>query len=97
MDITNQPPDAWHAGVGSHTFYAKTKEDLLDRVTGLFKCDPDWIEPLFRASAPVIHIKCETTSHLVVGCTSLNVIRVEGNDDGSWTAVTDHWPQGGTK
>lgn len=40
-----------------------------------------------------IHIKCETTDGQVTGTTSLNVIRVEDNDDGSLTAVTDHWPR----
>lgn len=92
---TQQIPDAYHAGVGSHTFYAKTKEDLLSKIDLMFKSDPDWIEPLYRASVPAIHIKCETSSTETpwVGSKSLDVIRVEGNDDGSWTAVTDYWPQ----
>jgi hypothetical protein len=95
MPQTQQLPNAWHAGVGSHTFYAKTKEDLLSKIDLMFKSDPDWIEPLYRASVPVIHIKCETsiTETPWVGSKSLDVIRVEGNDDGSWTAVTDYWPQ----
>ena len=38
---------------------------------------------------PVIHINCETKAEDITGLTSLNVIRVEKNDDGSFTAVTD--------
>lgn len=43
--------------------------------------------------APTLHIKCEVTDGEVVGVTSLDVIRVETNDDGSFTAVTNHWPR----
>lgn len=46
-------------------------------------------------AAPVIprlNIRCETTDGHVTGSTYLNVIRVEAEDDGSFTAVTDHWP-----
>ena len=28
----------------------------------------------------------------MIGSTTLKVIRVEAEDDGSFTAVTDHWP-----
>ena len=45
-----------------------------------------------EAQEPVLHIKCETTDGVVTGTTGLNVIRVEANEDGSFTAVTDHWP-----
>jgi len=41
---------------------------------------------------PVVHITCECKADGVIGSTSLNVIRVERQDDGSLTAVTDHWP-----
>ena len=49
---------------------------------------------------PKINIRCETRSQSgletplreLVGTTSLNVVRVEQEDDGSFTAVTDHWP-----
>lgn len=46
-------------------------------------------------AAPVIprlNIRCETTNGHVTGSTYLNVVRVEAEDDGSFTAVTDHWP-----
>ena len=42
---------------------------------------------------PVLHIECETKHDGITGSTSLNVVRVEANDDGSFTAVTDYWPQ----
>jgi hypothetical protein len=41
---------------------------------------------------PTLHIQCETKTPGLMGTTSLDVIRVEQNDDGSFTAVTDHWP-----
>jgi hypothetical protein len=41
---------------------------------------------------PEINIRCETTSDGIQGMTTLNVVRVEAEDDGSFTAVTDHWP-----
>lgn len=46
-----------------------------------------------RQSAPKINILCETKSSGITGSTYLNVVRVDPEDDGSWTAVTDHWPQ----
>lgn len=43
---------------------------------------------------PRINIRCETREDGGwVGTTILNVVRVEPEDDGSFTAVTDHWPQ----
>lgn len=45
-----------------------------------------------RAEPPAIHIECETVAEGVKGTTGLNAVRVEANDDGSWTVVTDHWP-----
>lgn len=41
---------------------------------------------------PRVNIRCETRDGVVTGITSLNVVRVEAEDDGSWTAVTDYWP-----
>lgn len=41
--------------------------------------------------APEVRIRCETESGGLKGSTYLNVIRVEVEDDGSLTAVTDHW------
>lgn len=41
---------------------------------------------------PNIHIECEVRSDGIIGSTWLNVIRVEKNDDDSFTAVTDFWP-----
>ncbi len=43
-------------------------------------------------NTPGINIKCETNDGMGMGTTNLNVIRVEKEDDGSFTAVTDHWP-----
>lgn len=42
---------------------------------------------------PKINIRCEIKSEYgVSGTTRLNVVRVEMEDDGSFTAVTDYWP-----
>lgn len=41
---------------------------------------------------PKVNIRCQTTSDGITGTTYLNVIAVEQEDDGSITAVTDHWP-----
>ncbi len=41
---------------------------------------------------PKINIACEVISNGAVGSTYLNVVRVEQEDDGSFTAITDHWP-----
>ncbi len=46
-----------------------------------------------RSVLPKINIVCETRDGGVIGSTCLNVIRVEQEDDGSLTAVTDFWPQ----
>lgn len=48
--------------------------------------------PITEQAVPDIYINCETSDGVVTGCTSLNVVRVDLNDDGSFTAVTDHWP-----
>lgn len=42
---------------------------------------------------PLINIKLETRTGDAIGSTSLPVIRVEHEDDGSFTAVSDYWPQ----
>ena len=44
------------------------------------------------AETPKLNIRCETTDGMLTGTTYLNVVRVEPEDDGSFTAVTDHWP-----
>lgn len=41
---------------------------------------------------PNINIKCETKDNDCIGTTFLNVVRIEREDDGSLTVVTDHWP-----
>ena len=41
---------------------------------------------------PKLNIRCECSDGTVHGSTYLNVIRVDEEDDGSFTAVTDHWP-----
>jgi hypothetical protein len=43
---------------------------------------------------PRVNIRCECSDGIVHGSTSLNVVRVEQEDDGTFTAVTDHWPNG---
>lgn len=43
-------------------------------------------------AAPKLNILCETRSNGIIGSTSLNVVRVNTEDDGSFTAVTDYWP-----
>lgn len=45
------------------------------------------------APLPRINVKCETTDNGITGAAFLKVIRVEQEDDGSLTAVIDHWPQ----
>lgn len=42
---------------------------------------------------PKLNIRCETRSGPVHGSTSLKVVRVEEENDGSLTAVTDYWPR----
>jgi hypothetical protein len=41
---------------------------------------------------PRVNIICETKADGIIGTTTLNVIRVEIEDDGSFTAITDYWP-----
>ena len=41
---------------------------------------------------PHINIRCETAGAGVKGTTTLDVVRVDAEDDGSFTAVTNHWP-----
>lgn len=41
-------------------------------------------------SVPKLNIRCETEDQ--IGATYLDVVRVEAEDDGSFTAVTNHWP-----
>lgn len=60
------------------------------------------LEPSKAETLPTINIRCETTDTTkqaacnfpgpAKGVTYLNVIRVEQEDNGSFTAVTDHWP-----
>ena len=51
-------------------------------------------EPQAASSAalPRLNIRCDCSDGTVHGSTNLNVVRVEQEDDGSFTAVTDHWP-----
>lgn len=41
---------------------------------------------------PKINIRCEIRVSGIIVTTTLNVIRIEKEDDGSYTAVTDYWP-----
>ena len=45
------------------------------------------------APLPRINVKCETVDNGITGTAFLKVVRVEQEDDGSLTAVIDHWPQ----
>ena len=42
---------------------------------------------------PVIRIRCETTDNGITGTTYLPVLRVEQEDDGSFTVVTSYFPK----
>lgn len=44
------------------------------------------------AMMPSLNIRCETARDGLIGSTRLHVVRVEPEDDGSFTAVTDYWP-----
>ncbi len=61
--------------------------NLTDEVVGGTPTVPD-TPPL-----PKINIRCETKSSGIIGTTYLDVVRVEQEDDGSYTAVTDFWPR----
>lgn len=45
------------------------------------------------SAVPVLNIKCEAITKGIIGATNLKVIRVDAEDDGSFTAVTDYWPK----
>lgn len=70
-------------GDGRDERYAPGKEacDLLARIKVAL------VEPIVGS------IKCETDwGNGVKAATTLNVVRVEREDDGTFTIVTDHWP-----
>lgn len=46
----------------------------------------------FHLHPPEINIKCEIVEDGIIGSTYLEVLRVETEDDGSFTVVTNHWP-----
>lgn len=62
---------------------------LLDEVASLLR---ETAAALRAAPVPRVNIECETSDGYIIGTTSLPVIRVELEDDGSYTAVTDYWP-----
>lgn len=45
------------------------------------------------APLPRINVKCKTVDNGIAGVAFLKVIQVEQEDDGSLTAVLDHWPR----
>jgi hypothetical protein len=45
-----------------------------------------------RNRLPRLNIKCEYKCEKATGTMYLPVTRVEAEDDGSFTAVTSHWP-----
>ena len=51
-----------------------------------------WRRPAPCSALPRLNVRCECHEGIIHGSTYLNVIRVEEEDDGSFTAVTDHWP-----
>lgn len=49
--------------------------------------------PVYGTYIPQVNVKCEIiTPGGLTGTTQLNVVRVEREDDGSFTAVSDYWP-----
>lgn len=76
---------------GSNGFIFRLLSSIVDNELPESK-EPREEEQKVAKPLPTVHIKCETSFGKVFGATSLNVTRVEGNDDGSITAVTDHWP-----
>lgn len=57
-------------------------------------CECGFCIAMRRGPVPVIHIKCEVkTEYGWTGTTSLPVERVELEDDGTYTAVTNYWPR----
>lgn len=50
-----------------------------------------WMED-DESKPPKLNIRCQCKSGGVTGTTALNVVAVEQEDDGSFTAVTDYWP-----
>lgn len=78
-------------GDGPHQWDYLDKEACLraaDEIRDLKRM----INGLPPLAAPAIQIKCETRDGVLVGTTSLPVVRVDIEDDGSYTAVTDYWP-----
>lgn len=66
-------------------FVANWNTDLNEGTSGGLK----------TPSVPKINIRCETEAGPIMGTTYLEVIRVEAESDGSFTAVTNHWPVDG--
>lgn len=60
-------------------------------IDGSWPSADEYISSARGKQFPVINIKCETQNNGITGTTSLNVLRVEAEDDGSYTVVTDHW------
>lgn len=63
-------------------------------VNALIKARDDEIAELRAqiSNSPQLHIRCETREPGLIGSATLDVARVEKNDDGSYTAVTHYWP-----
>lgn len=86
-------------GHGTVTLRPARLEEIVSRI-GPRERDPDggWKVTLLpdpnvpAGPLPTINIRCETVSDGITGTTSLPVVRVETEDDGSLTAVTDHRP-----
>lgn len=76
-------------------YYAAGWNDALRSIPGYPQDGiPDALAERQRLDAllPKLNIKCETTEGTITGTTYLNVVRVEAQDDNSFTAVTDFWP-----
>lgn len=72
-----------------------TDVDMVKEAIAILEAKPEPVKP--APKLPRLNIRCETSLNMpdlppAKGTTNLNVIRVEVEDDESYTAVTDYWP-----
>ena len=77
--------------IGSHKMPG-TYWDILAAIQANVADPRSLPSPAGGSSLPRINIRCECHDGKIRGTTYLKVVRVEQEDDGSFTAVTDHWP-----
>lgn len=87
--VTRAGDELWEISCKNERQHALTRLRALSRGAQA--------EPAFQVEhgeAPAVNIRCELDAgHGIGASTSLRVVRVEREDDGSLTAVTDHWPR----